>query len=101
MILLTSTSDIIQVITGRALNLDVHASYVDVSGVTVTRSRLNTAISTATTTTVVASPASSSERNLKTLIVSNRDTASSNVVTVQHTDGSIVIRLIKLTLLAG
>lgn len=41
MLLLTSTSDIIRLITGTATStIEVHASYVDVSGATVTPRRV-------------------------------------------------------------
>jgi hypothetical protein len=101
MILLTSTNDKIQVITGGTQAVKVHASYVDVSGATVTPGRLNTAIASAATTDVVASPAASTQRNLKHLSIYNSDASVSDTITVQHTDGTTVIILIKLTLLAG
>lgn len=102
MILLTSTNDKVQVITGSALNTDVHASYVDLSaGPTVTPDRKNTLITTAATTDVVLAPAASTQRNVKTLTVRNRDAAASQVVTVRHTDGTTTSELFKTTLLAG
>lgn len=101
MILLTSTSDLIQVITGGTQAIKVHASYVDLSGTTVTPGRLNTAIASATTTTVVGSPAASTQRTVKTLSVHNADASNADTVTVQHTDGTTVIILFQLSLLAG
>jgi hypothetical protein len=97
MLLLVSTSDKIQVVSGSALNLDVHASYMDFDGTNVTPGRRNTTITTATTTDVVLAPASSVTRNLKTLTVRNRD-ASVNTITVKHTDGTTVSELFKATL---
>lgn len=97
MLLLASTSDKIQVITGSALNTDVHASYMDYDGTNVTPGRKNSAITTATTTDVVLAPASSVTRNVKALNIRNRD-ASPQVVTVQHTDGTTVAQLFKATL---
>ncbi len=102
MINLVTTSDLVRVITGSALNLDVHASWVDLTSAgAVTPGRTNTLITTATTTTVVASPASSTYRNLKSLICHNRDASSSNAVSVVHSDGSNIPVLRKVTLLAG
>ncbi len=101
MILLTSTSDLIQVITGGTQAIKCHASYVDLNGTTVTPGRLNTAISSATTTTIVASPAASTQRTVKTLSVHNSDGSNADTVTVQHTDGTTVIILFSLSLLAG
>ena len=100
MLLLTSTSDKIQIITGEARTIDVHASFVDYNGTTVTPGRQNTAISTAATTDVVSAPGSSTQRNLKTLNVRNKD-VSTATITVQHTDGSVVPELYKVSLPAN
>jgi hypothetical protein len=102
MLLLTSTSDLIQVITSAAGTVKVHASYVDNNAGTITPGRTNTpTISTAATTTVVASPASSVQRNVKKLSVRNTDASVTQTITVQHTDGTNVEPLWIGTLLAG
>ena len=104
MLLLTSTSDIVQLVTGSASTIDVHASYVDylASGPTYTPSRTNTAIiSTATTTTIVGSPATSTQRNVRHINIANNDASNSTAVTVQHYDGTTTEVLIKCTLLPG
>ena len=101
MLLLASTSDKIRLITSASGTVDVHASFVDLSGTTVTPGRKNTAISTGTTTDVVAAPASSTYRTVKTLTVRNRHASSSNDVTVIHTDGTDAMELLKVTLAAG
>ncbi len=101
MILLTSTADLLRVTTSSTANLDVHASYVDLSGSTVTPGRTNTTISSAATTTVVDSPASSTQRTVKSLHIRNRHATTSNDVTVIHTDGTTAVELIKVTLPAG
>ena len=91
MILLTSTSDKITVTTGAAGTIGVHASWVDLSGTTVTPDRANFSITSATTTDVVASPASSVTRNVKLLSVWN-DGATQDV-TITHTDGTTAVDL--------
>jgi hypothetical protein len=101
MILLTSTSDKVQVITGQAVTVSVHASWVDYNGTAVTPGRLNTAISTAATTDVVPSPGASVQRNLKTLSVRNKHATSSVTVTIQHTDGTTIAELDKRVLGPG
>lgn len=102
MLLLASTSDKIRLTTSAATNVDVQASYVDlVAPSTVTPGRLNTAITTATTTDVVASPGASTFRTLKLLSVRNKSTTTANDVTVIHTDGTTAVEVIKVTLLAG
>lgn len=101
MLLLTSTSDKIQVVTGSAVNIDVHASWVDLASGTVTPDRKNTKISTAATTDVVPAPAASTMRNVKALFVANIHATNPCVVTIQHTDGTNVIQIESVTLLAG
>lgn len=101
MILLTSTSDLLRVTTSSTADVDVHASFVDMSGSTITPGRKNTAINTGTTTTVVASPAPSTQRTVKSLHIRNRHASSTNDVTVLHTDGTTSVELIKLTLQPG
>jgi hypothetical protein len=101
MLLLTSTSDAISVISSASVATDVQASWVDLASGAGTPGRINTAISTATTTTVVAAPASSTQRNVKHLSIRNKDATSSQTVTVRHTDGTTTVELFKCTLLAG
>lgn len=101
MLLLASTSDLLRIITGSAITIDVHASWADLNGTTVTPGRTNTLITTATTTTVVASPAASTYRTVKTLTARNRHATTSCDVTVVHSDGTNVPELVKVTLSAG
>lgn len=102
MLLLTSTSDVLRVVTGSAANsIDVHASYVDISGSTVTPGRTNTEITTATTTTVVASPASSTQRNIKGLYITNDSTGTNVDVRVEHYDGTLSVELMQFVLRPG
>ena len=102
MINLTSTSDLIRVVTSSASQIEVHASYVDFNGTAVTPGRTNTPyITTATTTTVVPSPGSGVQRNLKHLNITNDHASVACVVTVEHTDGTTAEELISVTLLSG
>ena len=101
MLLLASTSDLLRVVTSSAATTDVHASFVDVNGSTVTPGRTNTLISTATTTTVVGSPGASTYRTVKTLTIRNRHASTAQDVTVLHSDGTNIPELIKATLSAG
>jgi hypothetical protein len=101
MLLLTSTSDLVQVITSAAGQIEVHASYVDNNAGTITPGRTNTAdITTATTTTVVASPAASTQRNVKYLNIHNESATVANIIDVIHTDGTTPQDLIQCTLLS-
>lgn len=102
MINLTSTSDLIRVVTSSASQIEVHASYVDFNGTAVTPGRTNTPhITTATTTTIVGSPGSSVQRNVKHLNITNDHASASCGVTVEHSDGTTVIELMAFTLLPG
>jgi hypothetical protein len=102
MLLLTSTSDVVRVVTGAAANsIDVHASWVDLNGTTATPGRQNTVITTATTTTVVPSPGASTSRNLKGLYITNDSAGTSCAVAVEHFDGTNQVELIQFILLPG
>lgn len=88
MLILAHVSDVADVITTQATNVDVASAYVDLTLSTqvATPGRKNTAITTATTTTVVAAPASGDVRNIKYLSIRNKDAAVTNVVTVRSVD---------------
>ncbi len=104
MLNLASTSDLVRVITSAAGDIEVHASWVDivVSSGAITPGRTNTpSITTATTTTVCAAPASGSVRNLKHLNITNNSTSVANTVTVDHTDGTNPVELMSFILLPG
>ena len=102
MLLLTSTSDVIRVVTGASVStITVHASYVDNASGTITPGRTNSNITTAATTTVVASPASGAQRNVRSLMITNNNATTSNQVTIQHFDGTTSSDLFGVTLLPG
>ena len=102
MLILQST-DIVRVITSAAAQIEVHASFGDytVSGGTLDLSRTNTVITTATTTTVVASPASGVKRNVRHLNITNDHASASCAIAVEHFDGTTAAELIQVILLAG
>ena len=102
MLLLTSTSDLVRLTTGTATaTIEVHTSYVDVSGTTITPQRTNTRITTATTTTIVGSPAASTQRNVKAIYCTNNSAGTSCHIGVEHFDGTNSIELMSFTLLPG
>lgn len=102
MLNLASTSDLVRVITSAAADIEVHASWVDLNGTTVTPGRTNTpSITTATTTTVVPSPAASTVRNIKGLYITNNSASASCSVAVEHTDGTNPVELMQFILLPG
>lgn len=103
MLLLTSTSDKIQLITGAAgASVDVHASFVDNNAGTITPDRKNTiGINTATTTDIVLAPGAGVQRNVKAIFVTNTHATVSTQATIVHTDGTNVSDLMGVTLLPG
>jgi hypothetical protein len=101
MLLLTSTSDKIQLVTTSTANTDVQASWVDNNAGAITPGRTNTAISSAATTDIVAAPAASTQRNIKSLTIRNKHASASQTVTVKHTDGTTAVELFSCTLNAG
>ena len=102
MILLTSTSDILRLTTSAATStIEVHTSYVDMNGTTITPGRTNTIITTAGTTTIVASPAASTQRTVRAVYVTNNSTGTNCVVGVEHFDGTNSVELMQFVLLPG
>lgn len=102
MLLLTSTSDIVRVVTGAAVStITVHVSYVDNASGTITPGRTNTNISTATTTTICSSPGASTQRNVRQISITNNNTTTSCQITVQHFDGTTSTDLMGVTVKPG
>lgn len=100
MILLTSTSDLIQLTTTSTATLDVVTTWanVDAAGA-VTFGRQNTKVSTAATTTIIGSPAASSTRRVKLISITNTHATLTATVTLLHTDGTNANVLESITLL--
>jgi hypothetical protein len=100
MLILAST-DKLQVVTGSAGNIQVHASWMDNASGAIGPGRTNTpAITGAGTVDIVASPAAGVFRAIKTLHIRNT-AVTSNDVTVRHTDGTTTVELYKITLAPG
>lgn len=104
MIQCSGTTDKVQIVTGSASTVDVHESHVDLddsaSPRTVNAGDSNTAITTATTTDVVAAPGASKVRRLKILNVRNKHATTSTAITVKHVS-SATVELFKATLAPG
>jgi len=92
MLILASVSDVVQVVTGGAGLVDVHASWMDNASGAVLPGRTNTAgIATATTTTVVPAPVAQVQRNVKTLHIRNNGVAQTIGVLIN--DGTNTVKL--------
>lgn len=107
MLLLTATTDKIQVITSAAVTVDVVAAFMDVTAADppvvkgTTSGRQGTAITTAATTDVVAAPAATTIRNVKTLHIRNKHASSPVDITVQFNQNATLFEIHKTTLKAG
>ena len=106
MLILTNTTDKLQLTTGTAADVDVHVSYTDAPtpitpSSNATPGRTNTAITTAATTDILAAPAASTVRNVKTIHVFNKDTADSTDVTVIYDQNATDFMLHKANLAPG
>src|SRR5262247_737501 len=103
MILLADTNDKLQLVTSAAATVDVVCSYAEYS----TSFALNglgkqlTAITTATTTDILAAPGASTIRNLKQMTVRNKDASVSVDVTLVFDDNGTDYEIHKATLAPG
>lgn len=82
MITLTATTHILELTTGSATNVDVFVSYADHTTSGATLGDQQTLITTGTTTTILAAPAASTQRQIKYISVNNTS-ATTNAVTVK------------------
>lgn len=101
MLNLVLTTDKLQAITSTAATVDVHGSFTDISGNVITFGKQNTALASAATTDIVASPQSGIVRNVNTLHFRNKDASLSVDVTVQFNANGTLFELHKATLATG
>lgn len=100
MLILASTSESLEIITSAAGSVDYVAGYADhtTSGATAGSAAGN--ISTATTTTAIAAPASSTQRQIREVTLRNAGTAA-NHVTVQLKPSGTALTIVKAALQPG
>lgn len=104
MVILDTTTALLQVITSAAGAIDTHVSMIkhDETGELFLADSENHLITTATTQTIAASPPSSTTKhNLKYVNIRNSHATVANTVEVKHTDGTTAVSLVKVTLAAG
>lgn len=100
-ITLDATNDSIEFVTGAAVSLDYVASWVDEDGTAFTPGDSQGNVATATTTTVVAAPASATRRGLKHLCLTNRGTAAQTVAVYKRAVSTQYALFPGITLAAG
>lgn len=98
MIILASTSDLLLLVTREAANVDVHVTWSDLLSPSVTPGRTNTLVTTATTTTIVGSPASSTYRAIKSITIRNSGTTPTNITVTHRASGPVDAQLIACAL---
>ena len=94
-------SDILRVTTTSAATLTVYAAYTDHGRERTARGRASTAISSATTTTVLSGPGAPTQRDVGMVAVANTHASTSNTVTIEHFDGTTSTRVWAGVLAAG
>jgi hypothetical protein len=103
-IVLAAITDKLELVTSEASSVDVNVTYVDVSdatGPTSIAMKQETAISIAATTSILASSAAGTPRNVKQISIRNKDALLSNDVTLRLSRNAALFELHKQTLLPG
>lgn len=85
---LIGANDTLRVVTSSAANIDVVSLYSTLSSGTTTRGKSRVAISSATTTTIVAAPGAGNERVVYNISLKNKHSSLSCTVTLQDYDGT-------------
>jgi hypothetical protein len=101
MLFLNTTTRKLQLTTSSAAAIDVVADYVDLTSSAYTPGVAVTAISSATTTDVVAAPAASTTRQIKSLTATNKSTTTANKLTFLLDDNGTDYTRYVTTLPAG
>ena len=84
MIILDATTDTLELLTGSATSTDYIISWNDITTSSYTPGESNGNIASATTTTIVAAPAASTQRQINLITIVNRSTTASQTVTVKY-----------------
>jgi hypothetical protein len=103
-IILAAITEKLELVTSAASTVEVNVTYMDVNNATGLISggaKQDTAISTATTTGILASSAAGSLRNVKQITIRNKGALFSNDVTLRLNQNATIFELHKQTLLPG
>jgi hypothetical protein len=100
MLLLPSTTDSLELVTSAAVALDYVAAWADHTSSGVAASAGTGQVSTATTTTIVAAPAASTQRQIRGLTLRNAGT-SNTTVTVQAKPSGTARTIVKAAIQPG
>jgi len=86
-VLLTATTEILELTTSSTASTDYIVSYADLTSSTFTPGSTQGNITTATTTTILSAPAASTQRQVKLITVRNKGTASQTVILKKDVSG--------------
>jgi hypothetical protein len=82
MIVLKAATESLQLATSTTAAVDVSVSFADITTTTFTPSSTETKINTVATTTILAAPAVSTQRQIKLISISNIDASLSTTITI-------------------
>lgn len=88
MILLTTTTHILELVTTTTAAIDVSVSYVDITSSALAPASQDTAITTATTTTITSAPSGSHHRQIKHISIQNKGTTTNNITVQKDVSGT-------------
>jgi len=100
-VFLATTSSVLRLITSSTANIDVTCNWVETNTGGQTPGQQLVTISSATTTTILAAPASGTVRRAVGLYVVNRHASVANTVTLQVFDGTTAFKIFEVSLSAG
>lgn len=101
MINLLGTSDELRLVTSSTAPLDVAVSFITTGVGPAVKGRSLVAVSSATTTALVAAPGENLNRNIYGLSIRNKHATTANTITLVLFDGSSSFELAKVILAAG
>lgn len=88
MILLTDTTHILELLSTSTSSTDYYVTYADITTTLFTPGVSSGNIATATTTTILAAPAASTQRQVKLITIRNRGTAAQSVTIKYDVSGT-------------
>lgn len=102
MIILKATTETLQLVSSSAANLDYSISYADITATSFTPSSNEGKIASVTTTSILAAPAASTQRQVKLIVIANTSATTANSVSIQKLiSGTAYMQTPVVTLLAG
>ena len=80
MIILKATTEILEITTSTAADIDYSISYADITTTSFSPSTSEGKITSATSTTVLSAPSASTQQQVKLITITNRHASTANTV---------------------